>query len=1325
MEHTNIFIEGMNTDDHPSYISDREYTYALNALLETTSGEVGAISTEPSNRLAFSLPDKYTVVGSIPTNSNSFILFCVGDTGAGIIGEYTPNGKQQFIELIKTSDLGFTRSQPIQGIFRLRNGCERVIYFTDRINSFKVINLDKLSEYKDSIGRWDVTRFHLNRTFKLAALNTVSILNSGGSLRVGSYQFTYRYLDFDGNSTNWAPLSNSYNIFHDSTSSSFDTLQGDVDSEYYTSNEGGIKESSKAINIYFTNLDTAYKYVEVGVVKFLEGLGVATESAILSKVPITSSTTTVFYTGNIDNEIRTDLAALTTDKEAIETVGTLAQVNSNLYIANVSSKHYQWADFQRAASKITTTLKVEKIPAYSAVTKGNPKSGADALSYVDDEVYAMGIVYIMKDGTYSPTFHIPGRASTTGERELITSWTADVSPWAATSADYLRDYAVVEFETATKLSVRKFHVFNTGSATKMAYYESDQLYTKIGDCTNKSVWGMDSNNVFLEDTPIRYHKFPDRKTIPLVEKVNTTWYINKLGFDFGNIVYPSSDVQSHIIVQAKQNENNRTVLDQGMLNTTKRVTGKLFSEGSQEYYTYLPENGTGSNRQGGFNADVLAFTSAKTVYEQSISNHDYVKINSFYGQPPQRNKTERYSTPGFLAGKIEALVSNYQRNNSAFEPFANSRTNLRVLDSAVVSPTSFQPLFGNFTAGLYNSLASHTMCFLQIDSNQMSNIAIKNAADGMLKTVYASLKSTRKVYNNIYDLEYIPAQGDWLPVPFDMFQILLTDPSSFLSGGDADATYISHTWMMSPFNYGLKYSGTTDTKKVFRGNTSLGPDYLISKVATKQQNDKYEVKKLEEVSPEFVGINRDYSKKNDERVFYPLDLTYDYCNDCENMFPNRIYYSKKDNLESLVDNYRIFLANNYRNLDGYGEEIVQLLVDKDELYALCKNYTYYIPTRNQEIKTDSSVAYIGTGSELSTPPKRLSSTSYSYGGCDQPLSVISTEFGSFWVDSFSGKVFQLSSSLAEISSIKMSAFFEKELPSVLNTRYKVVTGIDYNNNWQFVGKASLGVFITYDPRYKRIILTKKDYIPLYGLKLQGSSKDKNSIYVKDSKFYTWDNTEIQLTSTSYFKDNSFTVSFSLKHNKWISFHSYVPSYYFNDSNVFYSVKDNGLYVHMSDTYHTYYGTTFPFELEAVSNKPFNTEKTFNSFTIGGKNLHSNKIQGLISHIWAYNEDYSSGKLKLKTYNTFVTLLAGEIFQRLVVDKLNITGIRDLSLTDQSQYQTNYSVDRIPTNVNINKSNWEQNLIKGRHLFTKLYKTASPESKLSIDSLQVNFNISTR
>ena len=67
---------------------------------------------------------------------------------------------------------------------------------------------------------------------------------------------------------------------------------------------------------------------------------------------------------------------------------------------------------------------------------------------------------------------------------------------------------------------------------------------------------------------------------------------------------------------------------------------------------------------------------------------------------------------------------------------------------------------------------------------------------------------------------------------------------------------------------------------------------------------------------EFYDMNLDYLRKNHEKVYNYLPLQYDCCAKTTEDFRNRVHYSEQSYQEELLDNYRVFLPNNYRDIEG-------------------------------------------------------------------------------------------------------------------------------------------------------------------------------------------------------------------------------------------------------------------------------------------------------------------------------------------------------------------------------------------------------------------------
>jgi hypothetical protein len=120
--------------------------------------------------------------------------------------------------LIEDPLLNFNSTHPIHGVSKVVNGCERVVYFTDDNNPVRAINIDNLDQYFES-ELLIPERLNLNRFLAIANLSNITVLDSGGNLKVGSYRFAYRFVDEEGNTTNWSDFTQRVNIYEDDINS--------------------------------------------------------------------------------------------------------------------------------------------------------------------------------------------------------------------------------------------------------------------------------------------------------------------------------------------------------------------------------------------------------------------------------------------------------------------------------------------------------------------------------------------------------------------------------------------------------------------------------------------------------------------------------------------------------------------------------------------------------------------------------------------------------------------------------------------------------------------------------------------------------------------------------------------------------------------------------------------------------------------------------------------------------------------------------------------------------------------------------------------------
>ena len=197
---------------------------------------------------------------------------------------------------------------------------------------------------------------------------------------------------------------------------------------------------------------------------------------------------------------------------------------------------------------------------------------------MEDEIYALGIVYVMEDGSLSPVFHIPGRAPdvVTGSNPIIgTSGTADDA--AAWDTGVVTSYGTglsasktkrwQQISTATKYSANS----NRGL---MGYHETNaDTYPDLPVCTEGSYWGLDwqGNEIVPGVTKIRHHRMPGPELIAdAIPSTNT----HQVGIRFSNVEYPEGAIR-HFFVYGDR-EYERTIIAKGLM--VPLVTSQEFED---------------------------------------------------------------------------------------------------------------------------------------------------------------------------------------------------------------------------------------------------------------------------------------------------------------------------------------------------------------------------------------------------------------------------------------------------------------------------------------------------------------------------------------------------------------------------------------------------------------------------------------------------------------------------------------------------------------------------------------------------------------------------
>lgn len=193
-----VSAKGLYTDSSPEQQPKGTYRFALNAIDETIEGDGISLSNEGSSELCIDKPG-FLPLGTCYIGNNKNIMFYVSeDESISEIGILDENCNYEIVINDENSlidqKLNFKVSNQIDCVYRLRRGCEIVIYFTDGLNPYRTCNFNKLYKYKTD-GNFDGIKFNLFKIQEKTPIISSVGIEESGILKSGSYNFFIQYLD--------------------------------------------------------------------------------------------------------------------------------------------------------------------------------------------------------------------------------------------------------------------------------------------------------------------------------------------------------------------------------------------------------------------------------------------------------------------------------------------------------------------------------------------------------------------------------------------------------------------------------------------------------------------------------------------------------------------------------------------------------------------------------------------------------------------------------------------------------------------------------------------------------------------------------------------------------------------------------------------------------------------------------------------------------------------------------------------------------------------------------------------------------------------------
>lgn len=382
-------ILGLSKDTEPQNQPANTYRFALNMVHDSVDGSQGAVVNENSNRLCVELDGN--VCGIIAMNNTYQVVF----TDSGCIYK-VDTARCTANLLVQIAAFNFSQDSPITGEYRVVRGCEDVIYWRDSVNPDRWCNLTTLEQYPDRFTT--VNDFSLNPEVGYPDVAT-ELLTSGGKLDYGTYSFVVEILD------------ENQNVVLRSIPSEPVAIGPGLNLSNSTAEEGALPASNNSIKVTLSNLDTRFNYFRLAVIRTLTSDGITSDAHYIGEVtPYSSVKQSYVYRGfNTSNgDFLIDKNEVLVPFVVYDTSKVMEQVQGRLVRANLTEQNVDYSTFQRYASKICTKYVVTEIEPTERSEQG-------------DEVKAYGIVYVFRNGTISPVFHIPGRGKLPHDEQLITT----------------------------------------------------------------------------------------------------------------------------------------------------------------------------------------------------------------------------------------------------------------------------------------------------------------------------------------------------------------------------------------------------------------------------------------------------------------------------------------------------------------------------------------------------------------------------------------------------------------------------------------------------------------------------------------------------------------------------------------------------------------------------------------------------------------------------------------------------------------------------------------------------------------------------------------
>ena len=1036
----------------------------------------------------------------------ALVVFCTNGIGTDYI-YYTTESEST---LSLKGSLGLTLDAPVTGEYQYNNKGDLVIVFNDDINGLRTFNMivstrtiDGISvnankEFIDApIG---LNNLKLCPNFKMPTF-AVSESNEG-NLPKGTYQMAISYYVNSFDNLNWSYPSRQLYV-----------AKPRLVNMYYKGIENGNQNTiifndkyqydsenltDKSINVRIDNIDTSFKKYKLALIHRTE-----TSIKVYDMGDFTTTTNIHCITHISNTELSLD--EVTIPFIAYKGASDITLSDNRLVLAgpeNTSNIDYQpYANNIKVFYEVDTLENVFKDINYTTgdypnIPINRTRGGRDAngnsiiptptesvLTFeyainqtgILDEVYALYIGLIGKDGTNKGFFHIPGRAPETlsdGTLESRKLTTTELANYNKSDGRTIAEIPIVDYYYQLHNTATSFVSNNNNN--KLGYWQNEnEFYPNDSDF---KVYDVDANgNGFEIDSLIgknvRHHKMPS------FDKLYTSADINKtptkiIKIKLSNVKIPKdilNQIQGVVVAFANRTSVNSTVVGYHPL-----INDRFY----KSYASITGQNqGSGYRRDGMLptnpysNVKSYRFNDFSIINNKPSLNRPYLKSIYTSTRLGSYNETQSDTT------KISALASEIRnikdykylpRDNSATDPNNKGREEALALE-------------------LYNAYNSDTQLLVCELKNHVNNVfaPFYEQRLSICSDVFI-LTDGQFSYNNILKSNNLDGFiGFYYAIYYRGDQTLTLDttsdtPTITRNNGDEDnngATVITVIKCMSISTTNIDMK--TMAKQPFDIIYERDRSWLANVFGSSNYSISYDSNFVVDPSIEpKVTYGKEFSFMNSVVPYY----AYNYNNVFISKHPHRITRSAIQSKEALKLNWRYFSALEYYEQPKHRGPIVSV-TGLDNMLLIHHEHSLYVAKFKDKISISDGDAYIGTADIFDRKPDELIPTGSGKAGIQSKFSNIVTEFGYTFADGYDRTIYNYSNnSFDPISDIRARGLFTKYLTKSDGNPLRkndVIFGSDTVNKRIFVtniGSTPFTISFCYD-RDNIGWVSFHDYIP--------------------------------------------------------------------------------------------------------------------------------------------------------------------------------------------------------------------------------------------------------